>query len=200
MKDWDKIYKTEKNPFGSEPSLFIKNYLSDFPKDKPILDLGSGDGRNAIFLAQKGFDVTCVDISKEALGKLTEKAKELRVQSKIKTIITDIAQFKFETSYGLIICYTILHFLLDADARRIIQDMQRFTLPNGLNIVTDFVGDGPLKRANENFWLEESELKLLYKDWKTLYYKEELSKTRAKDESGNPLLQRIARIVAQKLE
>lgn len=51
MKDWDTLYKSEKNPWGADPTLLLKNYLHLFSKDLPVLDLGCGSGRNALYLA-----------------------------------------------------------------------------------------------------------------------------------------------------
>lgn len=199
MKDWDTLYKTEKSPFGTEPSLLIKNYLNLFPSDQPVLDLGSGDGRNALYVAQKGFSVTCVDISSVAIDNLLDQAKKLGVGDKIQAINQDIAEFKFDKKYGLIVCYTTLHFLLDTNARRVIEEIKNNTTEGGFNIIADFAGDGPLKKAGNNFWLKNEELKSLYNSWKILLYQEELSKTKAIDDTGNPFMQNMARIVAQKL-
>lgn len=200
MKDWDSLYKTEKDPFGAEPSLLVKRFLDQIPKGQPILDLGCGSGRNALYLAKEGFKVTCVDISSEAINTLLSKAEEIGVKDKIKAIVQDVSEFSDWGRYGLIICYTTLHFLSDADARQLINDLKEHTTGKGLNIIADFAGEGPLKRGNDSFWLVNDELKSLYNGWKLLLYQEELSKTKATDDSGNPFMQNIARLVAQKPE
>lgn len=197
MQDWDTIYKTEKNPFGAKPSLLVVNYLHLFPKDQPVLDLGSGSGRNALFLAKNGFKVTCIDASAAAIENLTTQAKELNVGDNITTSVQDLADFRFDNNYGAVICYTTLHFLSDPDARRLLDDIKTNTVKDGLNIIADFSGEGPLKRE-KRFWLENDELKNLYHNWNILFYKEELSRTRAKDDSGNPFIQNMAMLVAQK--
>ena len=197
MKDWDTLYKTEKDPFGGEPSLLVKNHIHLFKKGQPVLDLGCGSGRNALYVAQQGFKVTCVDISSEAIKTLMTKAEELGVSDNIRAITQDVAEFSDYGKYGAIICYTTLHFLKDADARTVISNMKEHTIGKGLNIVADFVGDGPLKRDNGSFWLENNELKSLYSDWKELFYKEELSRTKATDESGKPFMQNMATLVSQ---
>lgn len=196
MKDWDSLYKTEKNPFGVEPSFLITNYLHLFPKEA-VLDLGSGSGRNALFLAQKGFKVSCVDVSSSAMENLTVQAKELEVGNNITTLVKDLANFDFDKKYGVIICYTTLHFLPDKDARKLIENIKNNTTAGGINIIADFAGEGPLKRDTA-FWLKNDELKDLYNGWEILLYQEELSKTKAKDDSGKPFMQNMARIVAQK--
>src|SRR3989344_3915862 len=200
MKDWDTLYKTEKDPFGAEPSLLVKNFLDQIPKGQPVLDLGCGSGRNALYLAKEGFKVTCVDVSSEAINTLQLKAEEMGVKDKIKAIVQDVSEFNDRGKYGLIICYTTLHFLPDNKARQVINDIKEHTVGKGLNIIADFAGDGPLRKNSANFWLKNNELKSLYSDWKVLLYQEELSKTKATDESGNPFMQNISRLVTQKPE
>lgn len=196
--DWDTLYKTDKNPFGIEPSLLVTKYIGQFPKGKPVLDLGCGSGRNALFVAQNGFKITCVDISSEAIKSLIAKAKELRIESNINAITQDAVEFDDYGEYGAVMCYTALHFLSDENARRTVKNIKEHTINQGLNIIADFAGDGPLKRNNGNFWLKNEELKSLYSDWEILLYQEELSKTKATDETGKPFMQNIARLVAKK--
>lgn len=197
MKDWDTLYKTEKDPFGAEASLLVKNYLDQFPKGQPVLDLGCGSGRNALYIAKNGFKVTCIDISSEAINNLKEKADKLGVGENIRIKIQDVAEFDDWGKYGAIICYTTLHFLSNSDARKVIENIKKHTIGKGLNIIADFAGDGPLKRDNGSFWLENDELKSLYNGWKELFYKEELARTKATDESGKPFMQNMAMLVAK---
>ena len=197
MKDWNALYKTEKDPFGIEPSLLVKNFLNQIPKGQPILDLGCGSGRNSLYLGKEGFKVTCVDISSEAINTLLLKAQEMGVKDKIKAIVQDASKFDGWGKYGLIICYTTLHFLSDSGARQLIKNIKEHTIGKGLNIIADFAGDGPLKRDNGGFWLKNEELKSLYSGWKELFYKEDLSRTKATDESGKPFMQNMAMLVSQ---
>lgn len=197
MRDWDTLYKTEKDPFGAEPSSLVKRFLGQVPKWQPVLDLGCGSGRNALYLAKEGFKVTCVDVSSEAINTLLSKAKDIGVEDKIKAIVQDVSKFDDWGKYGLVICYTTLHFLSDVDARELISNIKEHTIGKGLNIIADFAGDGPLKKNNGSFWLENNELKSIYKEWIELFYKEELSKTKATDESGKPFMQNLAVLVSQ---
>ena len=80
--DWDQRYVEADTPWDSGvPSQQLKNFLSE-GKVKPgrVLELGCGTGTNAIFLAQLGFDVTAVDLSKTALKTAREKAAAANVE------------------------------------------------------------------------------------------------------------------------
>jgi SAM-dependent methyltransferase len=69
---WDERYSTQGYVFGVEPNRFVAAELAGLPPCR-VLDLGSGQGRNAVWLAAQGHDVTAVDLSPVA----TEQARRL---------------------------------------------------------------------------------------------------------------------------
>jgi len=85
---------------GKEPNPFLKKHIHLLPKGK-ALDIASGEGRNAVFLAQQGFEVDAVDISGKGLKKAQKLAREQGV--KIKTFLVDLDQYQIEKErYDLI--------------------------------------------------------------------------------------------------
>ena len=75
---FDEKYKKEKCLWGIEPTQIVKSLLK-YKKLGKVLDLGAGEGRNSIFLAEKGFDVTAIDISEIGINKLKNNPNVLRV-------------------------------------------------------------------------------------------------------------------------
>ena len=61
--------------FGG-PSQEIRDIASRLPTGSRVLDLGSGEGRNALFLAERGFAVTAVDISEAWDSQVAVSAQE----------------------------------------------------------------------------------------------------------------------------
>lgn len=61
QKRWDERFKGRRFAFGKEPNPFLKKHIRLLPKGK-ALDIATGEGRNAVFLAQHGFEVDAVDI------------------------------------------------------------------------------------------------------------------------------------------
>lgn len=103
MKDfWNERYAEEGFAYGVEPNDFLKDNFLHFPKDGKILCLSEGEGRNALFLAKNGFEVTAVDISEVGLKKAMIRAKEENLS--LKTILSDLETFGFgnETWDGII--------------------------------------------------------------------------------------------------
>ena len=60
---------------GFEPAQFLVEAIELLPKGR-TLDLAMGNGRNAIYLAKKGFDVEGVDISPEAINATLKSVKK----------------------------------------------------------------------------------------------------------------------------
>lgn len=69
---WDDRYGSEGWVFGVEPNLFVKEFFEDRPPGR-VLDLGCGQGRNAVWLALRGHEVLGVDLSSVAV----EQARKL---------------------------------------------------------------------------------------------------------------------------
>ncbi|MDG1732924.1 MAG: class I SAM-dependent methyltransferase [Thalassotalea sp.] len=87
---WDKEYDREEYVYGKLPNDFLKSHYQAIPKGKVLL-LAEGEGRNAVFLAKLGYNVTAVDISSVGLKKAEKLAKENDVV--IETICADLATF-----------------------------------------------------------------------------------------------------------
>ncbi len=65
---WNERYSEAGFAYGTEPNDFLLENFSKLTKGK-VLCLAEGEGRNAVFLATKGFDVTAVDLSEVGLEK-----------------------------------------------------------------------------------------------------------------------------------
>ncbi|MFN8887661.1 MAG: methyltransferase domain-containing protein, partial [Cyclobacteriaceae bacterium] len=136
LKDhFDAIYKQETNYYGQKenPDLSVIIRLISTGDE---LDLGVGEGRNAMFLARQGFNVTGVDFSIEALNKLNlAKTKE---NSNLKTVHSDISDFKINQLYHLIISNATLHFLKKKEIYKLVDSMKLNTHIGGINYITAF--------------------------------------------------------------
>ncbi len=83
---WDQRYgNADGFVFGTEPNDFLRTVADRIPAG-PVLCLAEGEGRNAVFLAQRGHAVTAVDLSAAGL----DKARELAAQRGV-TLATEVA-------------------------------------------------------------------------------------------------------------
>ncbi len=70
--DWDARYAASELVWGAGPNRFVVQHTADLPPGRAV-DIACGEGRNAVYLAQRGWHVTGVDFSAKAL----EKARQL---------------------------------------------------------------------------------------------------------------------------
>lgn len=102
--NWDERYSEPGYSYGTAPNEFLASVVDRIPKGK-ILSLAEGEGRNAIYLASLGYEVTGVDGSAVGLRKAEELAAERGVA--ITTIHADLGEFQIEPEQwdGIIACY-----------------------------------------------------------------------------------------------
>lgn len=108
MKEfWNSKYSTIEYIYGTEPNAYFKSLIDNY-KPGSILLPGDGEGRNAVYAAKKGWQVTAFDYSTAAKEKAEKLAKKEHV--KINYIVSDIKNFSVETKFDLIsIIFLHLH-------------------------------------------------------------------------------------------
>lgn len=102
--DWDERYSEPGFAYGTAPNEYLLSVLDRIPKGK-VLSLAEGEGRNAVYLASLGYEVTGVDGSEVGLRKAGELAAERGVA--ITTIHADLGEFRIEPEQwdGIIAIY-----------------------------------------------------------------------------------------------
>ncbi|MGQ9506950.1 MAG: class I SAM-dependent methyltransferase [Candidatus Bathycorpusculaceae bacterium] len=102
---FEKLYAESACKWGFKPDFILVHFLELFPRGI-VLDLGMGEGRNALFLAEKGFDVEGVDVSKTAVDKCIQLAKARNVV--VNVHVCDLKEFKItEEILTYCICWSV---------------------------------------------------------------------------------------------
>ena len=91
---WNNRYSELGIAYGIEPNEVLKSNVTVFNPNSKILCLAEGEGRNAIYLAKLGHEVTAVDFSEQGIRNMNRLAKENNI--KITTICSDLHDFKVE--------------------------------------------------------------------------------------------------------
>ncbi|MDO6461295.1 class I SAM-dependent methyltransferase [Granulosicoccaceae sp. 1_MG-2023] len=89
---WDQRYSEEGFAYGTEPNDFLKAEFARIPAGGRVLCLAEGEGRNAVFLARQGYQVTAVDQSAVGLEKAAQHARDNGVE--IATVVADLADYE----------------------------------------------------------------------------------------------------------
>lgn len=90
---WDERYSGAEFAFGTEPNDFLREEFTRIPAGGRVLCLAEGEGRNAVFLAEQGYQVTAMDLSEVGLRKAEQLAKDRGVT--ITTEVADLAEYQF---------------------------------------------------------------------------------------------------------
>ena len=187
QRRWNERFKRKEFALGKEPNPFLKKYIHLLPKGK-ALDIASGEGRNAVLLAQQGFEVDAVDISGKGLKKAQKLAREQGV--KIKTFLVDLDQYQIEKErYDLIANFYFLK-------RRLIPRIKQGLRKGGRVIFETYLlehrtlGTGGPKQAK--YFLKPNELLRLFKNFRILFYREGIFREGGKRKA-------VASLIAEKI-
>lgn len=93
---WDERYSEEGFAYGERANDFLIETQSRLPRGRALC-LAEGEGRNAVYLAENGFEVTAVDMSPVGLSKAKELARQRGVR--LTTVVANLADFPLEPGY-----------------------------------------------------------------------------------------------------
>src|SRR5262247_489499 len=162
---WDEKHAAERATL--KPSGFLKEIFETdswpLPKGR-ALDIAAGKGRNAIFLAERGFQVMAIDISPVALDMTRRAAKE-------KSLIIDWQEADLErielpaAHYDLVLNFNYLQ-------RSLVGQIQKTLKPSGWVIFETYLTDQSMvgDPINPDYLLRHNELLDFFLDFRVLYY------------------------------
>ncbi len=171
MPFWENEYCNNKTFVFGKPSKEVVDSVPYLKKGARILDVGCGDGRHAIYLAKLGFKVDAFDLSQNAINKLNGLKGELP----ISTMVCDIEDFPFKTSYDCIIIHGVLQFVSKQRQKRIIELLKKWTNSNGFHLIAVFTNEVPIPDDLKSIMIgvfSKQEIKEYYQDWTIVDFKE----------------------------
>ncbi len=104
-QSFDEVYSETEEMYG-HPYKELQDYFKQHPKGS-VLDLGCGQGRDTLFLASIGYDVTAVDISEVGIAQMMNKAKEKGLD--IKGVVSSVTDLRLDQKFDIILFDMILH-------------------------------------------------------------------------------------------
>ncbi len=165
---WDRKYRSAA-PYGTEPSQLLVDQHHWLPTTGRALDLAGGSGRHALWLANRGLDVTLTDISSEGLQIAQQRAEASGLQ--IGCVDIDLEHDPFpDGPWDVVVSCLYLY-------RPLFPSIRDQLATGGVLVVIQPTRKNLERHARppEKFLLEENELRQLAHGLKILHYEESWS-------------------------
>lgn len=169
ITDYEERYKTGGYYWGIQPSNMCYEIMKLCPPIKPLrlLDVACGEGKNAVFFARNGYNVTAFDAAHSGL----EKARLLadRTGVEVNFFQADMLDFRLDSEFDIIFCSGSLHYIPQKLRKEILENYQDHTSIGGLHALNVFVRKPFLKSPSDERefrykWVS-GELFTYYADW-----------------------------------
>jgi tellurite methyltransferase len=197
---YDEVYRREDYYWGVRPSAMCDRVIALLPPGRPVrlIDLGCGEGRNAVYFARQGYEVVGMDLSQPGLDKTRRLAAETGVQ--VVTVHADIVHYALDATYDVVFSTGALHYMPAEVREARYADYKAHTAPGGLNTLSVFVQkpfippapDGEPSVAHR---YRSGELFGYFWDWEILWCTEEIFDCAS---GGIPHQHCINRLIARK--
>ena len=189
---WNLKYEGTTYIYGKEPTAFLNEKLSLLKKGKALV-LAMGEGRNAVYLAEHGFDVTGVDISAVGIEKCERLAEERGVV--VNSVVANLTDYDMGSEqYDLI---TNFYFFDKSILPGVIDSLK----PGGIFIFETYSRDHPQHSKfgpkNPDYLVKPNELLEIFKSLRILYYEDTVTELNEGMHKGKAAL---IRLIARKPE
>ena len=171
---WEQSYRDPNAiAFSKGPTSDLAAYHDLIPPGSSILDVGCGEGRNAIFLAGLGHHADGFDLSQAGAAKAQAIADARGVDARFWA--KDLAAFEFERDYDVILSHGVLHLTEKHVRDLFLRRAQEHTAPGGLHyigIFTNRLPAAPDMASVTKSLFDVGELPAMYRDqgWDILHH------------------------------
>jgi SAM-dependent methyltransferase len=192
-ENYDSAYENEAALFGAKESHLLKTYAEIIPDGARVLDLGVGQGRNALPLARAGCEVLGIDTSQVSVDTVNRLAKEENIP--LEAQLHDFMDFEPARSFDVVLCFGLMQMLDLRGCASLVERLHHWTRPGGTLFMTAWHRDDPSfdtlcreweKRSGRSFrspdgkknrlFLDEGEILKLFFRWEVAHHWEGLGK------------------------
>ena len=136
---YEECYRAETYYWGLAPNQITYDVLRLRPPIKPyrVLDIGCGEGKDAVFLARNGYIVTAFDIAESGI----EKGKRLAESNHVEVDFfrADANEYRPKTEFDIIYCSGVLCDIEQKKRQSLIERLKECTVKNGIDALNVFV-------------------------------------------------------------
>jgi tellurite methyltransferase len=175
---YQKEYESSVCFWGTEPAKYVKLFAEKINSDLKnyyVLDVGAGEGKNAVYLASFGAKVLAVDLSKIALMRFNQQPNFEKVKDRIIRIAADVRQINFNKStFDLIVAYGLFHCLDNLnDIKKLIRKLKFALKLGGYLIASSFTSEIPIPKIqsylDEKALVEKDTFKKIFSDCNIIF-------------------------------
>ena len=192
-ENYDSAYENDEALFGSKESHLLSKCAEFIPDGARVLDLGIGQGRNALPLARLGCQVTGIDnsqVSVDTVNRLAA-AEDLPVEA----ILQDFIRYEPDRSFDVVLCFGLMQMLDLQGCASLIERLHHWTRPGGALFLTAWHMEDPSfetlcrdweRRSARTFrspdgemnrlFLESGEIVKLFFRWEVVHHWEGMGK------------------------
>lgn len=169
IMDYEERYKADGYYWGLRPSDMCYEVMKLCPPQRPLrlLDVACGEGKNAVFFARNGYNVTAFDAESTGLDKARRLAEQVGAQ--INFLQANMLDFRLDSDFDIIFCTGALHYIPQEHREEILTNYQMHTTTGGLHALNvfvrkPFVHSPSNQKAGRYKWVS-GELFTHYADW-----------------------------------
>jgi SAM-dependent methyltransferase len=133
--DYDKLYGEARDALGPPTPFIVKALGRLGPTPARVLDVGCGQGRDALFMARLGHSVVGVDASRNGIRCLVAAAEAEALP--VVGIVADIREFVPEGRFDLLLFDRTLHMLAPSEAAAVLARLLGHVVPGGRAMIAD---------------------------------------------------------------
>ncbi|MFO7946160.1 MAG: class I SAM-dependent methyltransferase [Armatimonadota bacterium] len=142
IAEYETAYSTRTDVFGTTPHRLLQDFITTSNITGRALDIGSGDGRNSVFLAENGLKVDALDVCGPAIERLKQvmNARSLDINPTVcavQDITPDLGP------YDLVVADTVLCHVTREEAKSLADTIARLLKPGGWLYAVAFAASDP---------------------------------------------------------
>ena len=164
---YDTLYENEGFYWGLNPNWLCYEVMKLRPPVRPyrVLDIGCGEGKDAVFFARNGYQVTAFDAAEAGIEKARALAQSCGAE--VRFFRANMLDYKLEGEYDIIYSSGVLDYLPPAFRTDFVEHIKAHTAPNGIHAVKLFVNKPFIERAKSKggYPWRSGELFAAYHDW-----------------------------------